>query len=104
MGETYRTSWSDGFPRNSIGMITGTSAYARLPDLPGSIFRLQAPAKNIGSFFIGMETGSYANQLVWELDSGYDTDWFKISGDNLNNLFVYNPSGSSERLAYWIQG
>ena len=103
MGETFRTAWSDGFPRDYIGMLTGTAGYARFPDLPGAIFRLQAPSTNIGSFFIGFLTGTYTTQLVWELDSAYDTDWFKIAGDNLNNMFLYNASGSSERLTYWIQ-
>lgn len=103
MGETYRTYWSDGFPADRIGMITGSSAYTRFPNLPGDVFRLQAKASNIGSFFMGVSTGTYLTQLVWELDAGYDTGWFKVMGDNLNELFFYNPSGSTERLAYWIQ-
>ena len=102
MGANFRTLFSDGFNTDIIGRITGSADYVRFPNLPGSLFKLKAYSTNIGSFFIGTATGS-STQLAFEVDAGDDTDWFKMMGDNLNNLFYLNLSGSSEQLGYWLQ-
>ena len=106
MGDTYRTWFLDGLIIDQIGLITGSSAYQQFPNLPGYIFRLKAQSANIGSFFIGTNTGT---SLPFEIDADDDTGWFRThnfdeSGiSNLNTLFYRNPSGTSDYLAYWLQ-
>lgn len=99
---TYRTYFSDVFISDAIGQITGSAAVSRLPSVPGSVFRLQAPSTNIGKFFVGSRSGT--NQQYWEIAASGDTDWFVLSSHNLNQLFFRNPSGSSQTLNYWVQG
>lgn len=101
MGDTYRTFYSDPFIREDIGLITGSATVSRFPNLPGSLFRLSARSSNIGSFFIGIRSGT--NQQPFEIDAGVDTGWFNLAGNNLNTLFFKNASGSSEAMAYWLQ-
>lgn len=98
---SYRSFYSEGFPSHSMGWVTGSAVVSRFPNVPGYIFRLRATSTNKGSFFFGLGSGS--NQQQWEMDSGDDTDWFKIPGDNLNKMFYYNASGASETMAYWSQ-
>jgi hypothetical protein len=105
---SFRSAFSDGFPIDEIGVITGSSTYRQLPNRPGQLFKLKALASNIGSSFIGTNTGTFFGmgvgaQIAFEIDAGDDTGWFKLMGNNLNSLYCYNPSGSSERLTYWLQ-
>lgn len=95
---TYRSDLSNPFDYNVFGIITGTAG-ARFPDVPAQLARLGARSTNIGSFFIGNQSGSA--YTTWELDAGWETDWFGI--DNLNKLYGRNPSGTVDYLAYWIQ-
>lgn len=103
----FRNAWLGGFDYDEIGVITGSSTRSKLPNRPGSIFRLKPQSFCIGSFFIGTETGSSGvgsnSSIAFELDAGNDTGWFKLMGDNLDSLWYYSPSGSTERMAYWIQ-
>lgn len=101
MGMTYRTFFSDTFNNDLIGQITGSSTVSRFPNVPGGLFRLQARSTNLGSFFIGTSSGT--GKQNWELEAGYDTDWFTIDSHNLNDLFFYSVSGSADILAYWVQ-
>jgi hypothetical protein len=105
---SFMSDFQGGFPVDEIGVITGSSTYRQLPNRPGELFRLKAQSSNIGSSFIGTNTGSVfglgvGGQIAFEIDSGDDTGWFKLMGNNLNSLYCYNPSGSSERLVYWLQ-
>lgn len=95
---TYRSDLSAPFIYNVFGIITG-STITPFPDVPAQLARLEAYAANIGSFFIGHQSGT--SQCVWELDAGYDTGWFSIS--NLNEFWYRNPSGTSDYMVYWIQ-
>jgi len=103
----FKNSFLGAFDYDEIGFFTGTSAYAKFPNRPGSLFRLKAQSGGIGSFFIGTYTGSagvgVSSTIAFEIDAGDDTGWFKLQGDNLNSLWYYNPSGSNERLTYWLQ-
>jgi hypothetical protein len=93
-----RNNSSRQFIYNVFGIITGTSV-TPFPDIPCQQANLMAYASNIGSFFIGHQSGT--SQCVWELDAGEETGWFDI--ENLNNLYYKNGSGTSDFLAYWIQ-
>ena len=83
---------------NVFGIITGTAG-AFFPSVPAKLARLMAWSTNIGSFFIGGQSGS--SYTTWEIDAGSETDWFEI--DNLNQLYNRNPSGTSDYMSYWIQ-
>ena len=98
---TIREEFSDPYPRNTFGVITGTYLLSRLPNIPGKLFRLQARGANAGSIFIGdgLATGGFP--MPWQLTAGYDTGWF--SADNLNNFYQRGSSGSSY-ISYWVQG
>jgi hypothetical protein len=104
---SFVSDFQNGFPTDEIGVFTGTSAYKQMQNRPGELFRLKSQSTNIGSFFIGTATGTAAqglgSQIAWELDAGDDTGWFKLMFNNLNSLYMYNPSGSSEKLVYWLQ-
>ena len=95
---TYRSDLSNPFDYNVFGIITGTAGSV-FPSIEAQLVRLEAWSTNIGSFFIGRQSGS--SYTTWELDAGVDTGWFGIS--NLNQLYARNPSGTVDYLAYWIQ-
>ena len=99
MGETYRTFYSDTFNNDTIGLITGSAAYQRFPNVPGSLFRLKAPSTNYKSVWVGVTSGS----INFELDTGEDTGWFTLASHNLNTMFWYSVSGTKDRLTYWAQ-
>jgi len=96
---SYRTAFADEFAFDIIGQVTGSVNVSRLPDVPGQVFRLKADSDNANSFWLGTASGS----LPFEMDAGDDTGWFTLMGDNLENLFYYNLSGSTETMAYWTQ-
>lgn len=95
---TFRYSQSNPFEFNVFGVITGTAG-SQLPSIPCEVAKLGAWSTNIGSFFLGVQSGS--SYTTWELDAGQSTDWFGIS--NLNKLYARNPSGTSDYISYWIQ-
>ena len=96
---TFKAYFSEDFSHELIGEITGTSAYALFPSVPGYAFKLQGRSTNLGSFMIGTNSGT----LAYEVDAGFDTDWFPLVTKNLNSLYFENVSGSSERLTYWVK-
>lgn len=98
---TIREQFSDPFPRNTFGIITGTFLLSQLPNIPGKIFRLKARSGNNYSIFIGSQTSTGSLTLPFELSGGEDTGWF--SANNLNELYQRGASGS-QYLAYWAQG
>jgi hypothetical protein len=96
---SFRTAFSDEFIYDIMGEITGSSVITQMPDIPGQLFRLKATSTNDESFWLGTSSGTQP----FEMDAGDDTGWFPFMGDNLNNMFYYNVSGSTETMAYWIQ-
>jgi hypothetical protein len=96
---SFRTAFADEFGFDIMGQITGSTDVSRMPDVPGQLFRLKADSSNDESFWLGTSSGTQP----FEMAAGDDTDWFTFMGDNLNNLFYYNSSGSTETMAYWIQ-
>lgn len=92
----YRDELSNPFENNIFGIITGTAG-SWFPNVPAQLVRLGTLSTNIGSFFIGNQSGT----AKWELDAGADTGWFGIS--NLNQIYARNPSGTVDYLSYWIQ-
>ena len=84
--------------KQEIGVITGSYAAARLPDEPCWKVMFRAYSTNAGSFFLGtMSPG-----LHWEIDAGESTEWIDIN--NLNELWHGLSSGTSDYLAFWLQG
>ena len=72
---TYRSDLSNPFDYNVFGIITGTAGSV-FPSIEAQLVRLEAWSTNIGSFFIGRQSGS--SYTTWELDAGVDTGWFGI--------------------------
>lgn len=95
---TWRSFYSDDYSHETIGVVTGTSV-AQFPNVPGFVFKLQGRSTNIGSFMLGFGSGT----LPYEIDAGFETDWFPLSTKNLNQFYFSNGSGSSEVLTYWAK-
>jgi len=89
--------FADHFAVNDIRLFSGTASALQFPAVPVKTIRFKAWSSNVGSFFIG-ET---ANDLFFELDAGDDTGWCNLG--NLNELWYYAPSGTSDKLAVWLQ-
>jgi hypothetical protein len=102
MGATVRSQFSDGYPDDTFGLITGTFNVSQFPYTPGRIARLKAWSGNGGSIFIGdvRVTGSFP--MPWEMAAGDDTGWFALD-ENLDKFYMNASSGSSY-LAFWVQG
>lgn len=96
---THRTYFSDVFPIDEIGLITGSSTVTRFPSVPGSVFRLKALPDNNDEFRFGTSSGTVAFPLA----PGDDTGWFTLASRNLNSLFFYSVSGSVDYITYWVQ-
>ena len=95
---SWRSFWSDDFSHEAMGVVTGTSV-AQFPNVPGFVFKLQGRSTNKGSFLLGFGSGS----LYYEVDAGFETDWFPLSSKNLNQFYFNNVSGSSEVMTYWAK-
>lgn len=104
---TLRSHFSDPYPPENefFGVITGTYALSRLPNVPGKLFALRARSSNLYPAYIGnaRSTGSYPSnpRLPWEIAPGDTVGWF--SAENLNQYYVAGCSGSVY-LSYWTQG
>lgn len=102
---TLRSMFSDPYPDNTFGVVTGTFLLSQFPDVPGKLFGLKAWGANTYPIFIGdaRSTGSYPTnpRLPWEMYPGDIIGWF--NADNLNQLFMAGCSGS-QYLSYWVQG
>jgi hypothetical protein len=97
---TFRAYFSDTYCNENIIQVTGSATYTRFPSIPGYAFKLQGLSTNKGSFMIGSSSGT----LAYEIDAGFETDWFPVHGNNLNVFFYQNVSGSNERLTVWSKG
>ena len=100
MGAGIKEQFSDVFIYDVFGLVTGTYGVEQFPNVPASIARFKARSANVGSFFIGHETGTVFN-MPFELDAEDDTGWFATT--NLNRYWHGGSSGSADLLAYWIQ-
>ena len=100
MGTTIREYYSNAFPNDYFGFVTGSASILRFPDQPAKLAKFVAYAANIGSFFID-RYGSAVS--VFEIDGGVTTEWFAVKGENLQSYQYRNPSGSSDFMAYWVQ-
>lgn len=100
---TLRSYFSDPFPPEdeSFGVITGTYALSRLPNVPGRLFALKAWLSNAQPIFIGNARSTGSLRLPWSIDPGETLGW--ISSDNLNRYYMAGNSGSLY-LSYWAQG
>lgn len=100
---TFRANFSNPFPpeNEKFGVITGTFALSRLPDIPGKLFALKAYSSNSQPIFIGNNPATSAVRMPWSIDPGEILGWF--SGDNLNQYYMKGNSGSLY-MSYWVQG
>ena len=102
---TFREQFSDPYPNERFGVITGTFLLSQFPNVYGRLGRLRANSLNGSSIWIGdvQSTGSYPSnpRLPWEMEAGFDTGWFSLN--NLNRYFMAGCSGSIY-LSYWVQG
>ena len=94
---TFKIFFSDDFANDNFFEVTGSANYARLPNILGSAFKLQARSTNKGSFMVGPNSGS----LYYEVEPGDETEWLPIVDKKLGNWFFRNVSGSNERLTVW---
>lgn len=88
---------------NYFGLVSGSASALPFPTgLVAKLFRLKADPGNIGTFKIGSSTFI----VEWPLDAGDDTGWVAAPNSPMRGLseFYYsNPSGTVDRLHYWIQ-
>lgn len=102
MGTTFREHFSDAFPRDTFGLITGTNAVVQFPNVPGRLFRLKVDSASQDGFRLGSMQNTGSARMPWQLEAGYDTGWCAMDG-NLNHYLYSNGSGSSY-IMYWVQG
>ena len=76
--------------------VTGSATPLQFPSGTVKLLYFKARADNIGSFFVG-ETPVDCH---YELDAG---DSFNVNITNMIELYYYNPSGTSDFLAYLRQ-
>ena len=98
--DSWQNPWAAG--EEVMGIITGSFALVKLPNIKGEMFRLKANGENTGSIYIGTvnSTGSFP-VLPWEFCPGYDSGWF--SSDSLERYYMAGSSGSCY-LSYWVFG
>ena|SRR3990172_11004288 len=97
MGATIKQQFSDNPQVQDIRLATGSATAINFPNLPVLMVRFKAYIDNVGRFYLG-ET---PNDMYWELSAGDDTGWVAIQ--NMNHLYYKDPSGTLDKMAYWIQ-
>jgi hypothetical protein len=102
MGAGIKAQFSDNFPRDIFGVVTGTVGSTQFPNIGCGLARIKAHAGNSGIFTIGSSSGTTAS-LPWPLSAGDDTGWFAVGNQNFNNYWYKSPSGSMDRISYWLQ-
>lgn len=97
--------FSDPYDNESFGIITGTFALSRMPNIHGKLFALQAPATNSYPIHIGnaQSTGSYPTnpKLPFSIAPGDTVGWINIP--SLDRYYIAGCSGSCY-LQYWAMG
>jgi hypothetical protein len=97
--------FADNPQYNIFGLITGSVTEIPFPSGSCKLVRFKADPDNLGTFFIGTWG---ANNCVWPLAPGDDTGWVappSADGNTrgLGSYSVITPSGTSERIYYWMQ-
>jgi hypothetical protein len=106
---TIRSDFSDSFPNQVFGRVTGTFAMSQFPNQPAALARFKAYSANNSPIWLGNMGSTGAFPFCWELGSGEDTGWFTVplndTVDALGNLNVFwqNAASGSCYLAYWVQ-
>lgn len=82
---------------DETGLVTGSAAAVRFASGTAKLVRFVAYGANIGPFYIGSDP----SRMYYEIASGADTGWIPIH--LMERLWFQSASGTSERLAYWLQ-
>lgn len=98
-----KAQFSDNFPTDIFGVVTGTAGAVQFPNIGCGLARFKAQSTNSGLFSIGHNSGTSAAFLSWMFSAGDDTGWFAVGGNNLNTYWYKAPSGSMDRLSFWLQ-
>lgn len=99
MGAGYQAFYSDVFPYDGMGIVTGTAGSTNFPNIGCGVVRFKGLFGNVGSFLICSASGTAAQG--YPIRASEDTGW--IATDNLNRYWFKNASGTSDKLAYWYQ-
>lgn len=94
---TLHSQYSDPLMSNIIGQTTGSATALQFPDTPCLMLKFKALSGNVGSFFLGDQSGN----TYWELDAGQETDWIPVI--NMSRLWHRDPSGTLDKLSWWLQ-
>jgi len=106
---SIRTDFSDAFPLQTFGRITGTFAMSQFPNNPASLARFKAYSSNTSPIWLGNIRTSGTFPFCWPLEPGDDTGWFSVPlDDNVDalgnlNTFWQNAASGSCYLSYWVQ-
>lgn len=85
-------------PYNSdIRLVTGTTAITQFPNVPVLLVRFKSDENNFGTFRLTTASGT---NRYWELGAGDDTGWLPMR--NMNQLYYFDPSGTMDKVAYWM--
>ena len=106
---SIRSFFSDSFPEQTFGRITGTFNISQFPDVPGVLARFKAQAANTSPFWLGklINTGT-SFPLPYQISAGYDTEWIplvlddKLDAQGNLNVFWQNGASGSCYLDYWV--
>ena len=106
---SVRTEFSDSFPYQDFGRITGTFAVTRFPSVPGYLCRFKVSSGNGGNIYIGTAKNTGSFPMPYPLEPGDDTGWFSmalddtVDGQGNLNVFYMNGSSGTCYVSYWIQ-
>lgn len=100
MGAGIRVEFSDVFPYDEFGVITGTVGPTQFPNIGCGLLRFKAFSDNSGIFSFGHQSGT-TSMLPWQLSAGEETGWFATS--NFNRYWYKAPSGTMDKISYWLQ-
>jgi hypothetical protein len=74
-----------------------SSIRSQFSDGSVGILKFKADLGNNGVFFLGSEPSG----CFYPIDAGEVDGWSSIN--NMNDLYYYDPSGTSDYLYYWLQ-
>lgn len=98
-----KAQFSDNFPTDIFNVATGTVGATRFPNIGCGLARFKAHPSNSGLISFGSNSGTSAAHLPWILSAGDDTGWFPVGNNNLNTYWYKAPSGTMDKLLYWLQ-
>jgi hypothetical protein len=105
MGAGINEAFADNPQENIFGLMTGSATRVVFPSGSAKLLRFKASPQNTGNVLLGA-----ANQATctWPLAPGDDTGWIappSYDGNlgGLNSYAYQSPSGTAERVYYWIQ-